>query len=143
VTVIAWDGRTLAVDRQRTHGDLRRSFRKLRVFDGGMMAATGPTSDCLMMLKWYADGADPEAMPKGQQTEDWSMLVVVRKRGPILQYDTNPLPVEIRRRTPWAWGSGREIALGALGHGATAIEAVKIANRYRTDCGMGVDWHTL
>lgn len=144
MTVIAWDGRTLAVDRQSTHAGLRRGVQKYRKLKGGgIVAWCGALTAGLIMAEWYEAGADLSKYPKCQDSDDNAEIVVIRPRGAILTYDLHPAAIKYPRSRPWAWGCGRDYALGALAHGATAIEAVKIASKFDTHCGMGVDWHTL
>jgi len=140
MTVIAWDGKILAADRRCTQGDIiSGAFRKIhRLSDGQCIASSGPLDRCTAVLQWYVEGADPARWPACQNGPEWVRLVVVYPNGRVQQYEQEPIPHEVS--APFmAWGSGRDIALGAMAHGATAIEAVRCASRLCATCGDGVN----
>lgn len=144
MTVIAWDGRTLAVDRQAAYDGLCRRVKKYRrLKDGGVLAMCGTLAAGTIMMDWYEAGADVSQYPPCQNSEDNAELIVIRPRGAILWFGKHPTANKYPRGRLWAWGCGRAYALGAMAHGASAVEAVRIASRFDADCGMGVDWHTL
>jgi len=55
--------------------------------------------------------------------------IVVDKKGRIRTYDNLLIPTEYSAKF-YALGSGSDFALGAMAHGATAREAVKIAAKF-------------
>jgi ATP-dependent protease HslVU (ClpYQ) peptidase subunit len=65
-------------------------------------------------------------------------LIVVPPKGKPFYFEQLPFKQIIEEKFA-AWGSGRDFALGALAKGADAIEAVRIASRFCTSCGMGID----
>lgn len=59
-----------------------------------------------------------------------------------MRYEREPHPFEIEEPF-YAFGSGMDIAIGALAMGANAIKAVEIASRYSSHCGNGIDTLTF
>jgi len=144
MTVIAWDGKTLAADKQATEGGIRQVTTKILLVDKGkfkghLLAGAGASSQANMLMAWFAQGADPNCFPKYQDTDDLSaQLLVITPDKMILRYDFNPIPIQFHD-TMYALGSGREVALGAMAMGASAVRAVEIASDLCHGCGMGVD----
>jgi hypothetical protein len=142
MTGIAWDGKQLAVDRLCYSNGVVSSISKYRTLtDGkGNLVVTvweGVMERGLALARWYAGGAKPGEWPAWQSDQDWTGLIVAGPFG-ILEYEKLPEPQPLEEAF-FAWGSGREIALGALSMGATAKVAVETASRWRADCGLGVD----
>lgn len=139
MTVIAWDGRTLAADRQATNCSMKFAVTKLTRFkDGSVAAATGSAAAGNIMRQWYEDGADLTKYPECQKGDDWARLIVAKPDGIVWYYENLPAAIK-SEQTPAAWGSGRDFAIGAMLAGADAARAVEITNMVSTDCGLGVD----
>ena len=144
MSIVAYDGRIVAADRQSTNSDTRREVQKIFLIDTEygkeIVAFVGCMSGGLAMMEWYENGADPSILPQSQNTDSGAVLSVFHKDGVDTYENHIPMPIN----DPfWAWGSGRDIALGAMAHGANAIEAVEIASRFNIDCGMGIDYFIL
>lgn len=138
MTVIAWDGKTLAADRQATSAECRREVKKIyRLANGSLASFCGSESGARELLSWYEDGADPAKYPPLQATQDWVRLILVTKKG-VFEYEQRPVKQPLLEKF-FAWGSGRDFAIGAMAAGASAKRAVEIANRYSVGCGLGVD----
>lgn len=141
MTTIAWDGKTLAVDRMGVASDVPKVVTKLKVLESAngreVLAVTGCITGSLIMMDWYKNGADPEKWPKIQETDDWCRMVVATRDG-VFEYERHPVKIALEERF-YAWGGGREVALGALAMGATAEQAVLIASKFDTNTGYGVD----
>lgn len=138
MSVVVWDGKTLAADKQGTCGDLMKKTTKIkRAESGDLLAWVGTSEYGLVLAQWYENGCKPEDWPEFQKSDEWSRLIVVHK-GKAYEYETTPTrqPVET---VPMAWGSGSDFALGALAMGADAAEAVRVASKYSVSCGFGVD----
>lgn len=136
MTVIAWDGSTLAADKQSTFAGLPRTTTKIhRAKDGSLMGATGTTAVCAALRNWYDAGAVSADFPdpKGD-----AGLLVVRPNGELLLWDGNATPIRIEDKFH-AMGSGRDFAIAALHLGHTAREAVEVACKYDVYCGRGID----
>lgn len=139
MTVVAWDGRTLAADKRTSFGGLHATTTKVFRVGDWLVSGCGTTALLYEMRRWLEDGADPTKFPAQQRDakENVSLLVVPRS-GPLMQYETTPYPLLIENRQ-WAIGSGRDFAVMAMHLGKTAAEAVELAATFCHDCGNGVD----
>lgn len=148
MTVVVWDGKTLAADKQASQGDLRRTVTKIRRIRGHLCAVAGDWDRGQEMFDWFEKGADTESVPHFMRTEnDWVSLLVITPDGRCLKYERSPYPMDFTESVEkdgfYAFGSGRDFAIGALAWGASASGAVKVANIHCPSCGMGVDTLTL
>ena len=138
MTIIAYDGKCLAVDKAAVISDMRHKVTKIKKTKSGtILAWCGSNEYGLILCRWYQNGADPDKWPEFQRDENWVRLVVV-ENGKVFYYEQEPEPQFIEDRF-FAWGSGRDFAMGALAMGATAEQAVEIASRYNIYCGLGCD----
>lgn len=148
MTVIVWDGKTLAADKQATYGDIRRTVTKIRKIRGHLCGASGDWDRAQEMFDWFEKGADPEKAPQFMRTaDDWVGFIVITPDGRCLKYERSPYPMDFTESVEedgfYVMGSGRDIAIGALAWNAPAEEAVKVASIHCSSCGMGVDKLTL
>lgn len=145
MTVIVWDGTTLAADRQATLGELRRAITKISQEGGYFFAFAGSHSVGLLLKAWFLDGRNPAAFPGDLVRSDehnTTLYVVDEKTGKTLCFESTHHPIEVEDKQ-WAFGSGRDFAYGAMSMGASAKEAVLIASQHCVTCGGGVDELTL
>lgn len=139
MSVVVWDGRTIAADCQATNGSLKFRISKMRrLTDGTVLAWTGIHPCGLAVARWYEDGAKREDWPASQNKDDWSTLVVVLPNGRAFSYERFPEAIDVLD-LPAAWGCGSEFALGAMAMGADARKAVEIASQFSAGCGFGVE----
>jgi len=142
MTVIAWDGKSLAADRQCQAQGVQRPVTKLHkvrtvTAEEWVVAFCGSLAQGLVLMEWFKEGADPGKWPAFQRTDDWSTLVVAN-RSSCFMYEQEP--VRIHLPGPFmAFGGGKEFALGAMSAGANAKRAVEIACEHCIYCGLGVD----
>lgn len=143
MTVIAWDGKTIAADKRAVCAGVHYTTIKLRRVKIGdhipeVLAWTGDQDSGEMVAQWYANGADAAKWPECQKDkESWCRLIVVDQYGARF-FERQPVAVKIEDAF-CAWGSGRDFALAALHLGKSAREAVEIACVFDTNCGNGVD----
>lgn len=139
MTVIAWDGRSMAADKRAVCAGVHCTTTKLRHLPSGeVLGWTGDQDAGEILAKWYADGADEAKFPDFQKDkDDWCRLIVADASGARF-YERRPVSVRVEDRF-YAWGSGRDFALAAMQCGKTAREAVEIAGLFDTGCGNGVD----
>lgn len=148
MTVIAWDGRTLAADKRVSFQGLACTTTKIATARGCLVGLCGDGPSAQSMLQWFRDGADPALLPACQRTDDWASLLVIlpprlgRSRGEIHKYERGPYPIVIHDACT-AVGSGRDFAIAAMHCGKTAVEAVDIACIYECSCGNGIDTLTF
>lgn len=147
MTVIVFDGKTLAADRQATAAGGRvypaTKLRRVRRLDGDyLLGGDGCLSQLLELFAWFEAGAEPADWPKSQVPEGFTFLWVVSPSGKAWHYEETPIPVPCEAKV-FVSGAGGELALGALAMGATARKAVEVACLYHSGCGLGVDELTL
>lgn len=139
MTVIAWDGFTLAADKRMTQGGgISRPLTKIiRAPGGALIGITGGLDVALEMRHWYLAGAEPSAFP-AKAREDVSTLIVVLPSKEIWTWASGPFGARIEAERA-AFGSGRDYAEAAMYLGRSAKEAVEVACVFQSDCGNGVD----
>jgi hypothetical protein len=138
MSVVVWDGKTLAADRQVTTSGLGVMGTKMRKHGSIILAWTGDIDLGLALADWYCKGAILADRPKCQEDKDkWCRLIVADSTG-CRYYETEMIPIPVM--APFAaWGSGRDFAYGALEMGADAQRAVTVASIHSIDCGFGVE----
>lgn len=146
MSVVVWDGKTLAADRQGVCCDMAYTESKMAVQMNDswkvVCAWTGVACYGRELAKWYFDGADKDHWPDFQNDkDDWCRLIVADANG-CRTYEMRPYATVVH--DPFmAWGSGRDFAMGALAMGADARLAVEIASRFSATCGRGVEEHAV
>lgn len=138
MTVIAWDGKMLAADKQVTLSGLMRTATKIRRIDDLLVGVSGNVCAASEIFAWVERGRNPQDFPKLQESEDDYANLLVIENGRVLTYARSPLPWEYEDSL-FAIGSGREFALAAMYCGKNAQEAVEIASHFEASCGKGVD----
>ncbi len=137
MSVIAWDGRTVAADRQVTENDIPSLCRKImRIRGGDIVAFVGDMRHGLELVAWYKAGGHVRVYPKARKADSATLIVFCRS-GAVYEFDGGPQKMPVADKF-MAWGSGKGPALGAMAMGADARRAVKIAIRYNSACGLGV-----
>src|SRR6187551_204445 len=140
MSVIAWDGYTLAADRRMLSGSLIRSCTKIWRYKKNLIAMVGEPDCGAEMIEWFKKGAKPEEFPE-KAREDISNLIVINHKG-IFQYGCGPFPMMLEDKKA-AWGTGREYAEAAMYLGQDAYQAVMVACQFQSDCGNGIIQLTL
>ena len=125
MTCIAWDGKTLAVDSAGTAGAIQMRVKKWRrLKDGTVLAVAGSLAKGGEMMDWYEAGAIPDLFPDSDQ--EATLVVAVPGKG-IKEYeDSSAATLVVDQTKVWAWGSGGEVAIGAMLAGKSARVAVKL-----------------
>lgn len=138
MTVVAWDGKTLAADRMSCAVGYGYTVTKVhRLKDGGLVAFSGDGDHAMALLHWLNGDRAAANYPAAQKDNDTSAFVVYPD-GSKLSYGKTPHPqrVECER---YAMGHGRDFALMAMRLGKTAREAVELTCEMDVYCGNGVD----
>lgn len=143
MTVIAWDGRTLAADKQGTQHNLKMTVTKIHKINGCLLFSSGELSRVTALYHWFEQGALESNYPDFQNVrETYEPLTVIKPDGRIWRYEMSAHPFEIEE-VQYACGSGRDFALAAMKVGKNAVQAVEIACEFDPNCGMGMDVLTL
>lgn len=137
MSVIVWDGKTLAADRLCLMGERKYTGRKIHRLDNGDLCAwSGTHTKGIELMAWYKEGAKRDLFPTASDEEFTRLIVVSGQR--VYAYENSPFRIELLDAYH-AWGSGCEFALGAMKMGASAVKAVEIASELCSSCGLGVD----
>ena len=144
MTIIVWDGKVLASDKQTTSGGLKRKATKIFKIHGSLYGFSGDFDYAYAMKEWFEEGAQIDKFPKHQEHDDnWVGVLVVTPDKRVLKYERSPKPMDFTEAGAMCIGSGRDFAFGALAMGADAVRAVEVACEYDNGCGMGIDVLTI
>ena len=139
MTVVVWDGKTLAADRQATRGNSRTMVKKIFRFDGVIYGFSGGCKEAALFKAWVEAGRVFENFKNYldvKESDFTAIMIDTKKRCWIFQQ--SPIPYEVLSKTH-VIGSGFEYATAALQFGKSAVDAVKFAVKNDIYCGMGVD----
>lgn len=136
MTVVAWDGKTLAADRMTSFGSTHMRCQKIaRLRDGALVGWAGNSAHNAALLAWFQRGHDPKEYDKEAMGD--GMLLVVHPDASVFIFD-GPVGYQIRQQHV-AIGCAMDLALIAMACGKTAPEAVELASQFNKHCGGGVD----
>ena len=144
MTTIAFDGKILAADSYGSDDYMIEQFAFEKIFDtpSHYVAICGAYSKGLEFVEWFRKSREPKPSglgePKPKDLDDMNALVVEKTNGACEKFEKNCL--SIPWKAPTAIGCGREVAMGVLLHGGTAIEAVEIAKKVNPGTGGAVQW---
>jgi hypothetical protein len=138
MTVIAWDGKTLAADKRALNNSFASTVTKIFRADADtLIGIAGNLARGIEIMRWIAAGSVVGNFPK-ETTDDWTVLLVIHRDGTVEKYESREYPFVIEERF-CVTGSARDFALMAmhLGHGAR--KAVELTCELSMDCGNGID----
>ena len=137
MTVIAWDGKTLAGDKRAVYGTYKGGVvTKIHRWEGGLCAIAGDMEQGVQLVSWLKEGAEPDEFPDlGEREGDF---LVIHNDGRIAYYQRSAEPLFFEDPIH-ALGSGKDYALAAMHLGKSAKEAVEFACELDAYCGNGVD----
>jgi ATP-dependent protease HslVU (ClpYQ) peptidase subunit len=141
MTVIAFDGRTLAADKRvMCFGHATTTTKIERVSGTGeLLAISGSLDTGRALMEWYKRGQSRYDYPNNAEGDDCrTVLLVIHTDGSMSRYEREPFPMRIEETTT-AMGSGRDYALAAMHLGHDARKAVEVACALDTGCGNGID----
>lgn len=133
MTTIAYRDGVLATDKQGSDGGTICTAKiKASVIGPKVYAITGTVTRGLKFIHWLHADQESEA-PSLKKTVVVEMDL---NTGKCQVWETDfPMPLEDRF---YAWGSGKEIAIGAMEWGANADDAIKCAAKWDEATGKGV-----
>lgn len=97
-----------------------------------LLGLVGTVEHYNRFLSWYKDDGNPDNWEDGEY--DFEALSVT-KDGEVNVYYNGIKPTLLHGNF-FCIGSGSDVAVGAMGMGATAEQAATIACNHRTDCGL-------
>lgn len=138
MTIIAWDGTTLAADKRAIAQSHCWTITKIARVGEFLVGVSGRGEKIREFQQWIERGRVPEQYPKRNSEEEWFCGLVIGRDGVIEHYEASPLPMIVEDPTH-AIGTARDFARAAMHLGKTAREAVELACLFSADCGNGVD----
>lgn len=138
MTIIAWDGETLAADKASTCAGFARSVRKIHIVPDGIVGFAGDESSAMALKNWFDNGRIVSEWPACQSQDESATAFFVDWNGKTYHYTNQPYPAE-GEDTYYAMGSGRDYALALLHHNMTAVQAVETTSLLDAYCGRGID----
>lgn len=142
MTVIAWDGKTLAADKRGTVAGMAYTVTKIHRVPGGLVAFSGGGAHAAELLRWFQGDRNPATYPR-REDDEGAGTVLVDQAGQVFMYAAaSPFPEQIE--SPFfARGCGRDYAMAAMHLGCDARRAVEVACVFDVGCGNGIDTLTL
>lgn len=134
MTTIAYKDGILASDRQTTCGNSRKECAKMWAVKGAVIAVAGVLSDGLKFRDWWQSGKPDNGW---HINDDTTIVVVDLNTGELVEYDSNMVPMQVWGQFD-SWGSGCDLAMGAMEAGADAVRAVDIGIRHDAYSGIGL-----
>ena len=144
MTTVAFDGETLAADKQATIGyrKIVEPTPKIReiTYNGkkALVGIAGNIDFAWKIVKWLEDGEDEPDFDEPEFDEDEQNTCVMLIQDGVFLFNSAGMNQNFGK-IKWAIGSGAEYAMGAMEMGATATEAVELAMRLDIFSGMGMD----
>lgn len=145
MTVIAWDGQTLAADKMATScGHASTTTKIRRASNGSLLAASGDADKARELFAWYEGGADPSAFPSNRDANNdpYCSVMVITPEKKIFKIERGPYLIEFEDKV-MAMGCGRDYALATMHLGFDAVKAVEVASALDISCGKGIDMLTF
>lgn len=138
MTTIAYKDGVLAVDKQATDGLVKYKCRKVIVQGGHAFAIAGCLGVGMATVAWITEGTESECPLMANEDESATVIQLETATGRCWAWEYPGVPIEVKDRIS-AWGSGAQVAIGAMAAGATPPEAVKIAAEWTIGTGFGVE----
>lgn len=129
MTTVCTDGKVMAADGRLTGSFIiQRNHKKIfKLIDGSIIGFCGECRCWQAMVDWLNGGTKPE-FKKGEFTG-----LILYPNGDIFTIDEELHKAKVS--APFAIGSGRDFAMGAMLFGAAPAEAVKVAIKLDTSSG--------
>lgn len=139
MTVIVWDGKTLAADKQSTCAGVRTTVTKIFRVRAGLVGFMGNEGHARALLHWFRGDMLAEDYPsKPADAECCAEAILITPSGEIRAFPVGPHYAVIEDKYA-AWGSGRDFAIAALHLGFDARRAAEVACALDIYCGVGID----
>lgn len=140
MTVICWDGQTLAADKRADYGGAALTVTKVyRIDDDRIAAISGAGAHGMAVLDWLRGNGDLSTYPKPSSDDESAFVLVIYRNGDVWNYERGGYRSPLHESVPLAMGAGRDFAMGALAMGADSVRAVAVANQLCSSCGNGID----
>lgn len=137
MTVIAWDGKTMAADKQGELYCTKVLRTKIRRIGVSVVGCSGDGHVGEAICKWIELGAGNDSFPK-TTTDSKTNVLLASPNGLFLYCESSPHPIRIDNKF-FAIGAGCDAAMAAMHLGCNAKTAVEVACEICVGCGNGVD----
>ncbi len=135
MTIIAWDGETLAADKRAISSEAISTVTKIFKIQGCLLGYSGTAKTGEALIDWFM--SPEQEFPKFEECA-WARLLVITKDKEILCYEGCRHPLRFEDKF-FAIGSGCHFALAAMYLGKSAIEAIEVASHFDPSCGNGIN----
>lgn len=143
MTVIAWDGKTLAADKMLSNATYKYKINKLfRLNDGSIGGWAGYPHQALKVIGWLNSDRNPEKYPDQTDEERSAVVMIITKKKKVYLFNDMMAPCAIEEKQI-AIGSGDAYAKTAMFMGYDAESAVFVASKLCPSCGSGIDTMVL
>lgn len=136
MSVVAWDGQNLAADTFCCYGNLVRNETKIwQLNEAIWFGGIGSLAAAIAVSGWLKGGVKPD------KPECFTGLIVRRdKKGFITVSVIEETLIEVPVSSyPFAIGSGKDMAMGAMLAGKSAKEAIELIAPYHSDLATPVE----
>lgn len=133
MTTIIWDGKQMIADTLMSWGGTKLKGVKAFQHQDVLIGISGDYVSGAAFVLWVKSGMALDAWPSEIKKEN-CVALVVHKSGLVQRFEGSPYPTPVLEAYT-AIGSGTDFVLGAMAHGATALEAMEIAKKL--DVGTG------
>ena len=139
MTIIAWDGTTMAADKQATASGFALITTKIFRLPIGIVGFSGDSGCTMRLLEWLKRGGLEIEYPTWDDKNNADALLVTPKCE-VFYYssDCKGIP-EIIGNPFVAMGGGRDYALATMHLGHNAVKAVEVTCALDVFCGCGID----
>lgn len=135
MTTICVKDRMIAADTRTTGGQyMAEGFKKVFQVDEDWIGLAGEVCAFPRFLEWYSGETDERPDIDGME------VIVMDKKGNVFIYEGDCVKIPMGKMG--AIGSGARFAMGAMVHGATAEQAVKVASKLDEHTGPRVKSYT-
>tara|TARA_R100000808_G_scaffold11654_1_gene29737 strand:- start:245 stop:712 length:468 start_codon:yes stop_codon:yes gene_type:complete len=146
MTIIVWDGVTLATDTEAYHGNSKYNTEKAwyeiaRDYSRCIVSGVGTLRSIHIHKRWFLNGGKAKDFPLAELGNHYYQFIVVTKEG-LYRYEGTPDPI-LYGNTKCAFGEGSDFAYGALAMNATSAQAVRACLKYSSRAGGGLKTYSL
>ena len=143
MTIIAWDGYTLAADKAAHNNGYLSTVTKIYRVPDGLVGLSGDGDAAMDLLEWFQNGRIAKDYPAAQKGNgDRSGALFIDKQKQIWSYDKSPNAQQYMQKFH-AMGCGRDYAMATMHLGFDSVKAVEVACALDVYCGNGIDCITF
>lgn len=135
MTVIAWDGRILAVDSQRNSGNHKSAATKIHMIDNKVLACCGSVKDIYAALDYFTEWTPEKEKP---QINNFGAIMLMNGEAYFIEESLFEFPIESDYA---AMGTGEPYAVMALHLRYSAKDAVRYTCQLASDCGGPIQFY--